>query len=174
MSLFVAGLFFPRIQPVSRLQPVVLLGLSSVLIVGFFFARFGNDRADAMTLDEIAAVDRVHDLVPSGAVIATANHNSPLGYRDYETFVRLSLASDFVSFGVDQIANSFSRLADGRPAYLFLSDSQRDFFDLNGFPAKEWDAQVEQMDASPRFRLIFRTGDTVLFELVDGPATGIR
>jgi hypothetical protein len=169
MAFFVAGLFYPRIQPVSRLQPLLVLALSGALIAGFFVARFGNDRADAMTRDEIAAVDRVHALVPTGAVIAVGNHNSPLGYRDYETFVRLNLASDFVSFRVDQIANSFSELADGRPAFLFLSDSQRDFFDLNGLPEEEWDALVRDMEASPRFRLIFRTGDTVLFELVDGP-----
>ena len=168
-SFFVAGLFYPRFQSVSRWQPLLLLALSGALIGGFFIARFGNDRADALTRDELTAVDRVHDLVPDGAVIAVGNHNSPLGYRDYDSYVRLSLASDFVTFPVEQIADSFSELANGRPAYLFLSRSQRDFFDLNGFPAEVWDALVREMTSSARFHQVFRTGDTVLLQLVEEP-----
>jgi hypothetical protein len=137
------------------------------LILGFQVARYGNDRADRMTADEVAAADRAVSLAPDGAVIAVGNHNSPLGYDKYEKFRRISLTSSFVSFSVDQIAKAFRERTAGRPGYLYLSDSQRSYFDLNGFPADEWDRLVEQIKVSPDFRIAFRTGDTYLFELVD-------
>jgi len=169
MCFFVAGLFYPRLRSVSRLQPLLLLALSGVLIVGFFFARFGNDRADAMTADELAAVDRADGFMPAGSVVVTGNHNSPLAYKDYDLFDRL-VGTGFVTFSVDGIVESISSRADGRRAFLFLSTSQRDFFDLNGFPGEEWDRLVKEIQASPSFQVVFRTRDTVFLELVDRPA----
>lgn len=172
MCFFVAGLFYPRVRSVSRLQPLFLFALSGLLMVGFFFARFGNDRADAMTADELAAVDRADALMPAGSVVVTGNHNSPLGYKDYDLFDRL-VGAGFVSFGVDGIVESISSRAEGRPAFLFLSTSQRDFFDLNGFPGEEWDLLVKDIEASPRFQVVFRTRDTIFLELVDRPVVSV-
>lgn len=166
MCFFVAGLFYPRHRPVSRLQPLLVFALSVALILGFEIARFGNDRADRMTADEVAAADRAFRLAPAGAVIATGNHNSPLGYEGYDQFERVQLVEGFITFRVDSIARSFVKIADGRPAYLYLSESQRSYFDLNGFPSAEWDLIIEDMLRSPDFRLVFQTGDTYLFQLV--------
>jgi hypothetical protein len=173
MCFFVAGLFYPRIRAVSRLQPVLILLLSTALILGFQVARFGNDRADRMTADEVAAADRAIALAPAGSVIATGNHNSPLGYDKYDKFVRVGLVGGFVSFTADQIAEAFRKIAAGRPAFLYLSESQRSFFDLNGFPGEEWDLLVEEMKVSTNFRIVFETGDTYLFELVDTTADAV-
>jgi len=166
MCFFVAGLFYPRLRAVSRLQPLLIFALSAALILGFWVARFGNDRADRMTADEVAAADRAVALVPAGSVIATGNHNSPLGYDKYDKFQRIGLVSGFVSFRADQIAEAFLEVAAGRPAYMYLSESQRSFFDLNGFPGEEWDLLVEEFKVSPSFRLVFQTGDTYLFQLI--------
>lgn len=172
MSFFVAGLFYPRLRPVSRRQPLLLLLISGVLIVGFLFARYGNDRADAITADELAAADRAHALIAPNALVATANHNSPLGYRGYDNYVRIGIGAALVTHSVDQVIDALRERAEGRPTYLFLTQSQRAYFDLNGFPGQEWDSLVAEIGSSPTFRLVFRTRDAVLYEFVDEPATG--
>ncbi len=164
MCFFVAGFFFPRLRPTARLQSVLMFGLSAVLIVGFLFARFGNDRADLMTADEVAAVERISVVVPAGSIVATANHNSPYGYRDYDRYTQLSLTPSFVSGSVTSIANAIGSLHDSRPVYVFLSRSQEAYFDLIGFPSEQWQRLVGQLETSPSFRLVFRTHDTVLYE----------
>lgn len=170
MSFFVAGLFYPRLGTLPRWQPILLFGVACVLIVATLFARYGNDRADAITADELAAAARAHVVVPAGSLIATANHNSPLGFERYESFERIGVVNAFVDGSLAKMVNAMAALSTDRPAYLFLSRSQRAFFDLNGIPAARFDALVEQIIASPRFRLIFRTRDAELFEYLDGSA----
>lgn len=172
MSFFVAGLFYPRLRPVSKWQPLLLLALSGALIVGFLFARYGNDRADAITADELAAADRAHAVVAPNSLIATANHNSPLGYRGYDSYIRIGIGAALVTHSVDQVVDALSVRAEGRPTYLFLTQSQRAYFDLNGFPGQEWDLLLLKIESSSSFRLVFRTRDAVLYEFVDGSATG--
>jgi hypothetical protein len=171
MCFFVAGLFYPRLRSVSRLHPVLLLGLSCALVVGFFFARYGNDRADALTADELRAVDRADAYMPPGSVVVTSNHNTPLGYAGYDVFERL-VGTGFVTFRIDRIVTFIETRAGDRRAFLFLSSGQREFFDLNGFPGEEWDALLQEIEANPRFRVVFRTERTVFFELVRA-ATGV-
>lgn len=170
MSFFVAGLFYPRLGALPRWQPILLFGVACLLIVATLFARYGNDRADMITADELAAAARAHAVVPAGSLIATANHNSPLGFERYESFERIGVVNAFVDGSLPKMVNALAALSTDRPAYLFLSRAQRAFFDLNGIPAARFDALVEQIVASPRFRLIFRTRDAELFEFLDGSA----
>lgn len=165
MAFFVAGLFYPRLRPVSRLQPLFVVGISAVLTVGLLFARYGNDRQDAITADEVAAVDRADAYMPPGSVVVTGNHNSPLGYKDYDIFDRF-VGTGFLTFRVDRMIQAIDIRAGDRPTFVFLSQSQRAFFDLNGFPGTEYDTLVAELAGSPRFRTVFRTKDTLLLELL--------
>jgi hypothetical protein len=165
MAFFVAGLILPRLRPSSRFVPLAVTGLSCVLFIAFLLARFGNDRADAMTADEVAAVDRADAYMPRGSVVVSSNHNSPLGYKDYDLFERF-VGTGFVEFDLDGIAKAIQDRAGDRRAFIFLADSQRAFFDLNGFPGEQYDELVAELKASPHFRLVFQTRDTLLFELV--------
>ena len=169
MCFFVAGLFYPRVRSVSALQPLFLVAVSSALIFGFFVARFGNDRADAITADEVQAVDRANAYMPPGSVVVTGNHNSPLGYKDYQLF-DMSVAVPFRTSDAEAIARAIRRAAGDRRAFVFMSESQRSFFDLRGFPGEDWDLLLAQMEASPNFRAVFRTSDTTLLELIPDTA----
>jgi hypothetical protein len=167
MSFFVAALFYARARPVSKWQPLLLFVMSVALIGGFLFARYGNDQADAMTADEVAAVDRTVAFIEPGAVVVTANHNSPLGYRDYETFERAGLVREFSTQNVATIVAAIDERTRDRPVYLFLSRSQQAYFNMIGLPPDEWDLMMNKIEASSSFRLVFRTRDAVLFEFVD-------
>jgi hypothetical protein len=94
-----------------------------------------------------------------------------LGYRNYDRNERVNLAEEFVYFEPEAIARALRDIAAGRPAYVFLAESQREFFDLFGFPEEEWDAVVQQMKESSAFKVVFQTGDTILLELALPPSS---
>jgi hypothetical protein len=131
-AFFVAALVFPRRDRGRRpLAYVTAAGLASLLIVGFLFARYGNERLDYFTPGDVAAVERLYDVAPRGAVLYAGAPNLPWQHREYELYdYRSVVGLDSWAEGLPrprprQLLAEMRRRAQGRPLYVIITRSTR-------------------------------------------------
>lgn len=92
-AFFIACLVFPSRQAsVGWLSRGVVALLGCLLLAGFQFARYGNERQDIFTRGDLAAVNALLRLAPPGSRVVAANGNIPWRYRDYNSYTYLQLS----------------------------------------------------------------------------------
>ena len=106
------------------------------LIGAFLVARYGNERMDAFTSDEVSAVQVAYDVVPRDAVLMAGGTNTPWKFERYRDVHHKVLLADPVFRQqepsalrpgplADAVAASLRRAAGKRTAsYLLLMRSQ--------------------------------------------------
>jgi hypothetical protein len=129
-AFFVAALIFPRLDRGRRpLAYVTAAGLASVLVVGFLFARYGNERLDYFTSGDVAAVERLYDVAPRDAVLYAGAPNLPWEYRAYDLYdYRYVVDLDSWADGrprPSQLLAEMRTKAKDRPLYVIITRSTR-------------------------------------------------
>ena len=162
-AFFAAGLLYGR--PAAPSQPRRLLaGVGVVIIiVTFFVARWGNERADLMTAAEVQAVDRVYALAPSGSLLLVANSNLPWLFEDFEKYSFMSAPPGNL---VDQVGQLATLMADPKyPAhYLILTRSQGNYAEVfEDLAPGTWSRFVAEVRSSPLFVEVYRNADADIF-----------
>ena len=123
VSFLVAGLFFP--SPGRAFSPAATRTLSAVLailLIGLIITKHGNERAEYISADELAAIDRLYATAPAGSTLGALNENSPLRYRLFEQYRYLTVQGAFLAFKFDAIRDAFN--AQDGCGYLFVSHAQ--------------------------------------------------
>jgi hypothetical protein len=167
-----------------ELVSVILVGV--LLLAAFPLTRYGNERMDWYTSDEVAGVDAMYRVAPAGSVLTSVTGGLPWrskGYDDYDYRVLvdgnpISSAPGIGREGtVDMAAPDLAKLAEqvesrmarrpGQRSFLIVSRSQAADLDLLGpFPAGAQDRLIAAVTASTAFRPVFRNPYVNLFELV--------
>jgi hypothetical protein len=179
MILYVARLFFVRRSAGRGIVTLVALCALSLAALGaFFVARYGNERMDAFTRDELAAVQWVYRVAPQGSTLAAVEDNLPWRYRDYAEY-------DYEKVSELRAWHRF----DGRPrrlravlaqtertlrrrrrgGFLILTRSQEAASDLLGAPTPHAYLRfAAAVRASRDFRAVYRNRDAVVYVLRKG------
>ena len=99
--------------------------LSLLVAVAFLVIRYGNERFESFTDDEVAAVDWVYDNAPAGSRVLALNPSLPWKHRDLEKFSYLSQVEEpHLDEGAEilnYLINQKNPTADG---YLIITASQ--------------------------------------------------
>jgi hypothetical protein len=174
----------------SRPPAVALLasGLAAVLLLTTFpLTRYGNERMDWYSPDEVNAVLQLYRLSPRGSVLVAVTDALPwrstaYADRDYRLLItpeRVPFATgpvpgktESVDVGsydrnmvIDQV---LSRMAapSGTPAYVVLTRSQGAELELMGpWPPGALERLDETLRASGFFTPVIENGDAVVFQL---------
>lgn len=182
VAFFVAALIYPvprfgeaLVHPVPRLRSTPWATVTSgvmivVLLTGFLFIRFGNERMDHYTSEEVAATRYLYSVAPAGSVLIGGTTNTPWKDRDYEVYRYRSLTNELawddatVADPVGAIAAAMHNAA--YPAtYLIITRSQiagDDLFLELPVPLGEIEPMLEQ---SVRFSVIYSNDDATIFVL---------
>jgi O-antigen/teichoic acid export membrane protein len=178
VSLFVASLLLPaRGQGRAWRTTGTVLAVSAMLLGGFLFARHGNERIYLFTHDEVATVERLYEVADPGSLLVSASSYLPWRYRDYATYDYASLSTHLPPVaGSDRLPSGpalLRRVArymagqDSPTAYLILTRTQYSSEEVLGVESWGRIATLERaVEASPRFRRIYRNGDGEIFQLV--------
>jgi hypothetical protein len=172
--LFFAGSLLypaPTVRPSGRQAAAVAL-MSLALLVGFLVARYGNERMDHFTRQEVDAVDRLYAIAEPGSALIAGHWNSPWMFRGYETY----LYTDLDSLGKTIIPNAdvsalLHRAKEleekrNRPVYLILTRSQEAAIDLmQGSAPGSLDRVEQAVLASGGFRVVFHNEDATILVL---------
>jgi hypothetical protein len=151
----------------------VLAVAGLVLVGGFLFTRYGNERTTLFTSAEVRAVDHLYALAPPGATLVAVSTNVPWKQRHYADYRYQLLARQLHFPGgrpgprrlADEIADYMAnaRSTHGR-AYLIITRSQKVYDTVLG--AQPWGSasDIERaVEQSPRFRKVFDDGDGRIF-----------
>jgi hypothetical protein len=168
------------------LLPAMVIGVPLVIL--FPFTRYGNERMDWKTPDEVAGVRTMYQVVPRGSVLTSVNGGLPwqsMHYADYQ-YRLLDDGDPVVSdpeigpAGAIDMANPNSALvieqiksrmvaAPGQRSYLVLSRSQDAELDLTGpYPQGTHIRLRAVLDASRQFVTVYRNDAVTVMELIGG------
>ncbi len=87
MTFFIAGILFLETQDDLPWIKTLAAGLLSIaLISGFFVARYGNEKIDQFTNNEVAAVQYFYDNAPVGSLLAAPSPHYPAKFLGYELY----------------------------------------------------------------------------------------
>jgi hypothetical protein len=166
MAFFVAGVFFPTPQRGRGVVAgVLLVAVSFGLAVSLLYARYGNERMDYFTTDEVAAVEHLYTVAEPGSQFVALTGTLPWRYREYQTYEyrtvpRIARLTD--------IPGLVGIMSDRRfpESYLILTRSQKASAELFiGWPEGTWEGFVSALDGSERFALVFANADARVYVL---------
>ena len=167
-SFFAAALFYTTPDTGRSWKMTTLIGLISFsLLVGFHFTRYGNERMDNMTTQEVEAATYVYQVAPPGSLLLAPVSNLPLRFEKLEQY-NYSQPTGEEILDVDAIADLMAN--EKYPdAYLILTRSQNMWIDLfSGRPPGSWDSFVQDIRTSGKFRQIFSNDDAQIYVLANG------
>jgi hypothetical protein len=174
---FAAALFYstPRRQ-VTWWTSMSIFLVSTALFGGFLFARFGNERMDYFTAQEVEAVQYVYDTAePKSLVIAGAG-SLPWKFQDPTKFQHGGLGGSVIrNHDLDTLKERMVDVRDSdREAYVVITRSTKATSDLyRGLGAGALDRFEDAMAASCKFQIYFRNDDATVFSLADGPCNEV-
>jgi hypothetical protein len=176
MAYFAAASFFPsdRVGHSWRATGAAFL-VTAALVGSFMYVRYGNERADAFSSGEVAAVERLYDIAPAGTTLVAGTGNLPWRYRDYVRH-EYDLVTELTSWknllenpnGILGVVYQMRHVMQGYPegAYLIFTRSQKAYSDLLGGSPPGSLSRVERaVERSPDFDLVYRNPDARIFRL---------
>lgn len=172
MAFFAAAAFLPAAGSASLRLSAALVMATLVLVVGQLFTRYGNEKADLVTLEDYQAIAYVKTIAEPGAMIATPNSRIPMEYRRWEDhrypdmFSFFRDTDDFTPSEMDDmLADLAERAEPGDPIYLILTRGTRSHAELNwGMTDAEWQARVDVLDAG--LDILYQNRDATVYRWI--------
>jgi hypothetical protein len=173
MAFLGASNFYPSIEKGRNIDTVLAaIGLSVVLLFGFFFGYYGKDQMYYFSPEEVQASEYLHTNAPPGSMIMSGTVDWPLGYKNYEFYNYLAI-SNLPKIQQDQLfRDPVNRiLIDMRgntSAYFVITRSQIAEVDTIGMLPKGSLSQLGSLLLkSQNFKLIYSNSDALIFERVN-------
>jgi hypothetical protein len=153
---------------------VFALGITGAFLV----ARYGNERADAFTNNEVAAIHRLYEVAPTQSLLMAATVDLPWKYQRYDQY-RYNLIDALPSFSEHELAPNSSwnkvileiravmKERGKHGSFLIFTRSQQAYGELRGeMRAGEMWKLASAIRATGDFRTVFRNQDGVVFKLI--------
>lgn len=176
MAFFVASLFYPRVAGGRGLWTSGAVAVLAVVVLsGTLFARYGNERMEHFTQEEVDAVSYLYEVAPPGSLLVSWGRNLPWKFQDYEKFEYRVVTDEDERPADERPRRTVSRIAalmrdSGRGnAYFVVTRGQSAENDLLGLSMPRSLERVEALiAASSTFDLLYRNADGAIFVLAGG------
>jgi hypothetical protein len=181
VACFVAATVFPSSTQRTSWHAAAVGALSCMLLGGFLFARYGNERMDYITHREVKAIHHLYAIAPPGSVIVGLSPYMPWNDRaieqyDLESEFTLDLQPSWARRpllergDVQPVVQKLQSYCPRR-SYFIVTREQMAAMELySGVPHPQIVRLHEQLLATPRLRLIFNNGDAQILVLRHGCA----
>jgi hypothetical protein len=159
-----AALIVPmRTERSSIRGGAAIMAVSVVLMAGFIVGRYGNERMEYFTPNEVAAVADLYRVAPAGSLLVAATPNLPWKNTRYEEYHYRPIGDDTLYGRVDELIATM-QLYPGR-SFLILSRSQEAYAEMIlGAPAGDWSAFEKKVMGTGRFLVIYQNQDAQIAE----------
>ncbi len=162
-------LFYPdRKRNLSLLQRGGLVLLIPIVISLLLVSKFGNERMDIHTVDELKATYFVYEIAEEKAVFVAASEETPWKFKypekyKYLTTIEPLLAEADVEGVVDYLSDF-----DGRNAYVLVLRSNFAHMEMfRNTPQTQWDETKLALIESGEFSFLYEGPDSYVFTLTE-------
>ena len=152
-----------------------------ILLAGFFYTRYGNEKMDYMTNDEVAGVRYLYSIAPDHSLFLGAWWGAPWQFKDYGKYTLITLndppLSEYAAKNdVSAIAQYLQlQLPKEGNVYVLFTRSQKATQDMlpGLLPLGSLDHVEAKIATSSKFRLIYHNPDVQIYQFaaVRGGAT---
>lgn len=168
MAFAAAGLIYPTPNTgVSWRSSLLTMLLSLLLLSGLQFTRYGNERMDFVTDNDVDGLEYLYTIAPPGARFITISPYLPWAFQDVERYSYRPHRDDFALFDIPTILRLL-HARDVPQVILILTRAQKAYGELfYGLPAGWGEKFTEDLLATGRIKLIFDNRDVQLFVLTE-------
>lgn len=180
MAFLAASLFYPTVSSGTRwLVTPIVFAISVGLIASFAVARYGNERADTFTREEVVAVEHLYSVAAPGSTLVAADENLPWKSRSYERHSHI-VAANIAGwdegirrrngrFLANRVAEYMAKARDR--SYLIITRSQKAGVDVLGTAPRGSLKRFEQgVLRSKKFKVIYSNRDARILMLRNAKA----
>jgi hypothetical protein len=172
VAFLAAGLFLPAKRGAVSWRTAAAVGVAAVtLLGGFMFARYGNERIDHFTADELAAVRHLYAIAPPGSLLLAATPDLPWKFQDYARYEYRTMPNLPNSGNGDLAKPVMAIMRQHRQpgAYLIITRGQRaDVQVRNVLPPDSFARLESRLRRSPTMQLVFTNRDAQIYTLRPG------
>jgi hypothetical protein len=174
VAFLAAGLFLPVKGAAASWRATGAIGLAVVVLLGgFLFARYGNERMEHFTTEELAAVRHLYEIAPPGSLLLAATPDLPWKFQDYASYDYRTVASlkstgTTTSGSVDLVKPVLGIMRQHqRPgAYFIITRSHRADAEARGIvPPDSLDRLEQVLRRSPTVQLVYANQDAQIYAL---------
>jgi hypothetical protein len=173
MAFFVACIFYPTpIRGRTWATPLLIGILCLILGVGFLYSRYGNERMDYFTPQEVEAVERLYAIAEPGSLLVAGTQTLPWRHKNYNEFGYQSIERYVRNNDVPGVIAAMNN-PNFKDAYLILTRSQHASAELfTGWPLGTWEAFVASVYGSGAFEVVYQNEDATILHLRDVSRVG--
>jgi hypothetical protein len=192
MAFFAAASFYPTAtHGASRVATAGVTVFALGVLGAFLIARYGNERLDYYTREEIAGVKALYRIAPPGSQLVAVAPAVPWRETGYTSYNYAQFTGQPKKSGaqpgesdsdvdgrvpdrvlVDAVAKRMGDVKRGQRSYLITTRSQKAYLDTFGTWRRGGLANMERLlAASPRFRVVFSNRDTKIFTFAGSRGT---
>jgi len=132
--------------------------------------RYGNERLETFTRDEVAAVQALYAIAPPGAMLVGISGNLPWKATRYDEYRYRPIGDDTYYGRLDALMTDIA--AQPEEAYLIVTRGQQAFAEMIlGATPDEWEAFRRSVFATGRFEVLFENHDGVVARYLPLTAT---
>jgi hypothetical protein len=145
----------------------VMVGVASVVLLGgFLFTRYGNERMDYITNAELAGVRHLYSIAPKGSMLIAGWDGTPWQFQDIEQYDTEVLGDNLLNAIVTKNVGAVVQfIENARPprAYLIFTRSQKATARIDGLPPGTLDQFEHTLLTSREFALVYSNIDAQIF-----------
>ena len=148
-------------------RAIGLLLMGAVLATSTVVSRYGNDSMESFNNDEIAVVNRLYSMAPTGSILIEAVRNTPWRFQHYADYdYRALVAAEPVPNAAPLTCEAASQIARKAGAYLIVTESQQEAADLRGStPAGDLQRFVATCATTPGWTKVYENAGGVIFHI---------
>jgi O-antigen/teichoic acid export membrane protein len=160
-------------KPSPLLTGAVAAGVI-VLLVGFLFTRYGNERQDYMTYNEVNGVRYLYSIAPPNSTFIEGWDGAPWQFQDFEKYNTYSLTDVLPDAVPDANVNAIIQFIKSKEhahtqTYMLFTRSQKATAEMtSGLPPGALDNLENAMLASGHFRLVYSNPDAQILLYIGG------
>ncbi|MFC0458149.1 hypothetical protein ACFFGR_16570 [Arthrobacter liuii] len=154
-------------QSLGWVRATALVVLGGLLATTTLITRYGNDRMENFTTDEISVIDELYDKAPEGSIVIEALHNTPWRFQQYAAYKYITLLPAQAQPVASRLTcDTVNKIAGHAGAYLVVTKSQQDAADALGVgPAGSIPDFLSDCSKDPKWSAVYQNGDGVLFHI---------
>ncbi|GAC1617894.1 MAG: hypothetical protein NVS4B7_10210 [Ktedonobacteraceae bacterium] len=180
MAFFAAGLFSvtrtSSTVGTSRWRTVGATCISLLLLGGFLFTRYGNERMDYVTKAELDGIHYLYSVAQPNSLFIEGWNDTPWKYQDYEKHTYYSMQDVLYNAVRTTDVDSIVRFVEKEKhptTYLVFARTEKATADLlSGLPPGTLDRLENALLASGKFRLIYSNPDVQILLFTGGSEGG--